>query len=113
MINLHNDLGRLPIIYPTATDRPPTPRLDIPSGTPGQAPVTPINQAAAKALGCVGCASTQSTVAGLALPMASRLAGVGVGNLQTWYDKIPLWAKIAAGAVVFTGIAYGTYRLVR
>lgn len=65
----------------------------------------PPGQIAQRNLGCVGCMGATTA------PVA--LSGLGVGNLQTWWDKIPLWAKITGGLVAFAGISYGVYRLVR
>jgi hypothetical protein len=65
------------------------------------------NEAAQRAgLGCVGCAAQPA-----GLPVA--LAGVGVGDLRSKWDRIPLWLKLAGGAVMFVGVSYGVYRLVR
>lgn len=112
MIDLRAGLGAPPIVLPGL----PMQRVGAPSGTPGDAPVMSPSQAAQRALGCVGCANpTSAATSGgaLVLPQAGRLAGIGVGDLSTWFDRVPRWAKIAAGVLAFAGVSYGVYRLVR
>ena len=83
---------------------------ELPSGLPGGAPTTTPGQTAQRALGCIGCAQ------GTSAPLA--LAGVGVGALsastmQTRWEQTSMWAKLLGGAVLFAGVAYGVYRVVR
>lgn len=80
-----------------------------PSGLPGAAPVSTPGQTAQRALGCVGCVSTSAPLA---------LAGVGIGalgasSMQTRWDQMSLWIKALGGLVLFSGVAYGVYRVVR
>lgn len=99
MIDLRAGLGAPPIVFPGVRMQHPA----LPSGTPGSAPLMPPGQAAQAGIGCPGFPA----VAG------ARMAGLGIGSLQSWWDRIPLWARLAGSAVVFAGVSYGTYRLVR
>lgn len=106
MIDLRAGLGAPPIAFPGVKMQF---HPELPSGLPGNAPLMPQGQTAQRALGCLGCGPQASPVA---------LAGLGVGSLgvsalQVRWESIPTWAKIAGGAVLFSGVAYGVYRIVR
>lgn len=84
----------------------------VPSGLPGSAPLMPQGQTAQRSLGCVGCTPVMNPA--VAAPVAGlSLAGPGIGDMQTWFDRIPLWIKIGVGVLTFAGVSYGVYRLVR
>jgi hypothetical protein len=68
--------------------------------------MTPSQAAQRVGVGCVRCAAQPT-----GLPVA--LAGVGVGDLRSKWERVPMWLKIAGGTVMFVGVSYGVYRLVR
>lgn len=87
MIDLRAGLGAPPIVFPGV----PLRHAHVPTVTTG-APMLPRSQVAQNALGCVGC-----------LP-AGASSIQGVGDLTTWWARIPTWAKVS-GAI---GLAVGT-----
>lgn len=97
MIDLRAGLGAPPITFPGVRMQ----HADAPPGLPGSAPIMPPAQVAARALNggmCIGCPDTSS---------------IGIGDLRSWWSRIPMWVKIGAGVVLAAGTGYGVYRLVR
>jgi len=92
--DLRAALGFPPVAFPGVRAQPP----NTPAGTPSSAPMLPMSTQAQRALGCVGC---------------SGAVGLGVGDLTSWYSRIPMWLKISVGVLGLVGIGYGVYRFVR
>jgi hypothetical protein len=94
VINLQAGLGAPPVVFPGVPLKHPS----VPQINTG-APMMPRGQVAQRALGCINC-----------LPQgANGLALQGVGDLTTWWARIPTWAKISGMLGLAVGAGLLTY----